>query len=452
MAEELTEAQKATEENTLKAAAENVSQKAEQAMADAAAGAQALIDNATQALADIPGKIEDTINDIKETFEKLLGRVKTPTTDPDSLDFDFNAAMGKVKQLLDPLISVVKPIEAVVGKVPIIGDLASAMTTMSSQAAPQSGLSKEDIKAMVPAKPEIPPALKVALEKLLDTIQALCIQLPMLLINLIFEMINVIYSKLQIITSVIPLGSFFPLSLVPSAIQAAPKIKDFVTNAPGEIKNMVEGLLKDKMAEAQAAGSTAASSIKNAADATQNAASGAADAAGGAAAGAAGSAASGAVQKASGAAGIQAPATSSLKTPENKAPGSPEEKPMDWKDVEDKWTPIMEGLGFSKSSIKQYFGSERDFYCGKDDQVQVDDFTKPVKVRIQDTRSKLLPKDMDEKLTKLMSNQKEFAEKNQDDRYLACHTAAKPSLINPEKVFGLIKVLPEKKLFGFLGF
>jgi hypothetical protein len=60
--------------------------------------------------------------------------------------------------------------------------------------------------------------------KIYDDIMVFCISLPTILVNLIFAMIDVIYSKLKIITSVIPLGGMFPLSLLPSAIDAGPKI------------------------------------------------------------------------------------------------------------------------------------------------------------------------------------------------------------------------------------
>lgn len=76
--------------------------------------------------------------------------------------------------------------------------------------------------------------------------------LPTILINLIFMMINVIYSKLKIITSVIPLGGMFPLSLIDSAMTAVPIIMEFIMCGPSIIQDMIIGIVKKKIAEMQA--------------------------------------------------------------------------------------------------------------------------------------------------------------------------------------------------------
>ena len=147
-------------------------------------------------------------------------------------------------------------------------------------------MTKEEILAKVPDPPEMPASLSKELVKIGDNILAICMQLPLMLINLIFAMIDVIYSKLKIITSVIPLGNFFPLSLIPSAIAAVPKVKDFITNAPGEVKKMVEGVARQKMAEASALGVPDCPSVDSMTSAASSAANSASDAASSAASGA----------------------------------------------------------------------------------------------------------------------------------------------------------------------
>ena len=137
-------------------------------------------------------------------------------------------------------------------------------------------MTKKEILAKVPDPPEMPASLNKELAKIGDNINAICMQLPLMLINLIFAMIDVIYSKLKIVTSVVPLGNFFPLSLIPSAKSAVPKIKDFITNAPGEVKKMVEGVVRQKMAEASALGVPNCPSVdamKNTEASTENSAS-----------------------------------------------------------------------------------------------------------------------------------------------------------------------------------
>jgi len=152
-------------------------------------------------------------------------------------------------------MTVLQPLSLVAGKLPIISDLASIFTAIGNQSTTRM-LSKEELKKLIPSIPEMPSALFNEIGKIQMNIVSLCIQIPMILINLIFAMINVIYSKLKIITSVIPLGSFFPLSLIPNAINAVPKAVDFIKNTPGEIYKLIEGTIKQKIAEAQAFGVT----------------------------------------------------------------------------------------------------------------------------------------------------------------------------------------------------
>lgn len=200
-----------------------------QAMADElAADACAEIDKAKQAIADLPGKIEDKISELKKKFEAFLGKIDTSDVDPERLEFDPDKAIAKVKKVVQPALASVKPLEAVAGKVPIIGDLVVLFAEASAAKAPASDMTKEEIKKAVPTKPEIPPAIKNSIDALIDTIKTVCMTLPMTLINLIFMMINVIYSKLKIITSIIPLGGMFPLSLVGTAMSSVPKIMTFI--------------------------------------------------------------------------------------------------------------------------------------------------------------------------------------------------------------------------------
>ena len=65
-------------------------------------------------------------------------------------------------------------------------------------------------------------------------------------------MLDLIYSKLKIIMSIIPLGNLFPLSLVPAAITATPKILKLIMVLPGMIGDLLWGILKDKFWEAMA--------------------------------------------------------------------------------------------------------------------------------------------------------------------------------------------------------
>lgn len=113
-------------------------------------------------------------------------------------------------------------------------------------------LSKEELKKLLPKKPELDSQLMDKLKKIGEDILLFCMTLPTILIQVIFAMIDVIWSKLKIITSVIPLGGMFPLSLLPAAIDATPKILKLIKVLPGMVVDCVKGLLMDKLWEAMA--------------------------------------------------------------------------------------------------------------------------------------------------------------------------------------------------------
>jgi hypothetical protein len=172
---------------------------------------------------------------------------------PEFPEFDVNKLIGILKTFLDPVLATTKPLTAVVGNIPIIGDIIPLLTGASGGG---SSLTKEELKKFIEQykKPEIPSDLMTKVNKIYDDIMVFCISLPTILVNLIFAMIDVIYSKLNIITSVIPLGGMFPLSLISAAITAGPKILQLVKVMPGMVYDCILGILKDKWAECMALG------------------------------------------------------------------------------------------------------------------------------------------------------------------------------------------------------
>lgn len=111
-------------------------------------------------------------------------------------------------------------------------------------------LSKEEVeKALGKAKPEPPTWIIEKGKQVFQDVMTLMSTLPMILINLIFSMLDVIFSKLNIITSIIPLGNLFPLSLIPNAIEAYPKIQDLVMGLPRYMNALITGIIKDVFAQ-----------------------------------------------------------------------------------------------------------------------------------------------------------------------------------------------------------
>lgn len=258
--EQISEAQKENSVAAQSTAEAAVAQKAEQtqaiadqAVADATAQANAAIDKANQALADLPGKIEETIDDFKKAIEDMLNASMPPAADPNSYDFDVDAVLGKLKGVLNPVTSAISPVEQVVGKVPVLGDLMSALTAVTSQSGPTTSLSKEDIKKMVPEPPEIPPALMAKIKAIKDDLIMFSIQLPTLLIDVIFQMLSSVFDMINMIAGVIGVPPMiFPFSLIKALPPLMPKIKTLVTQMPTIVEDTIKGVVKQKMAEAQA--------------------------------------------------------------------------------------------------------------------------------------------------------------------------------------------------------
>ena len=251
MVEKITDAQDAIASNVQSIDASAIAQQEQMKQMQDKLDAQSLVDQANQKMAEMLYSIEDGIIDIRKKLDALLGKNIDPRLDPDVKDFNLDFSMADIDKLLKPLMSVTSPLVSVFGAIPIVGQLPKIMADMKFSFSSLDGMDLPNIEDMLPSLPELSPTMKSEIEKIQNNISALCIKLPMMLINLIFKMINVIYSKLKIITSIIPLGSFFPLNLIGSAITAEPTIENFVTTMPSQIKDMVTGMMK-KVQAAQA--------------------------------------------------------------------------------------------------------------------------------------------------------------------------------------------------------
>lgn len=138
-----------------------------------------------QKIAEIPIKIEDKIQEIKDMLDGLLGKYLSPIMNPDSPDFNLDAVLAKIEGLLTPLTSAIAPLEAVAGPVPILGDLAGILSLLSSSSG-GGKLSKEDLKKLIPVRPALPSNILDNAKGILDNIVTMCMQLPTICINVIF--------------------------------------------------------------------------------------------------------------------------------------------------------------------------------------------------------------------------------------------------------------------------
>lgn len=209
-------------------------------------------EKALQKIAEIPITIEDKIQEIKDMLDKLLGKYLDKFMNPESPEFDLDILIAKLKAVTEPLLAVITPLQDVGGQVPIIGELTSILSMVKSSSG-NTEISKEEIKKLLPQKPEIPSKVWNAIKGIGQDIWEATQQLPLMLINIIFQMIGVIIGMFEQIAGVIGVpGIPYPLSLLPTCIESVPVILKFMYNGGSQMINLLQGVVKDKLAEAAA--------------------------------------------------------------------------------------------------------------------------------------------------------------------------------------------------------
>ena len=93
-----------------------------------------------------------------------------------------------MQAVISPLLSITAPLEAVGGKIPILGDLAGVLAMMKSSSG-GAKLTKEEIKKLLPKRPSLPANLMDSVKGIFDDIMVTAQMLPMILINIIFQML-----------------------------------------------------------------------------------------------------------------------------------------------------------------------------------------------------------------------------------------------------------------------
>lgn len=201
------------------------------------------VDKVNQQLAQVPLQIEDQIQKILDTFDMLLGKAFGKLENPNNPEFDVNMLEARIKQVVDPVIASFGPLKSLVGEIPILGILGALMGQNQS-----GSISSDELRKLVPTV-EVPTGIKEKSIAIFNDIMVLCMTIPTMLIDICVQMLSVIYSKLNIITSVIPLGSLFPLNLIPAIITLLPNLYVMMKNLPQLTYSWLEGKVKDKIRE-----------------------------------------------------------------------------------------------------------------------------------------------------------------------------------------------------------
>lgn len=72
--------------------------------------------------------------------------------------------------MVDPTLVASTPIQAYAGSIPVLGDLVSMLTTISSDKSGESDISEEELYKLVPTPPDIPPAIVEKADKIIKLI------------------------------------------------------------------------------------------------------------------------------------------------------------------------------------------------------------------------------------------------------------------------------------------
>lgn len=228
-----------------------VQQKLNQAIADADAKAAEAAAEAAQAVAEAQAKLakipEEIIEGLDKTIKTLMSIIGG-YEDPGLPDFDPDKIIADIKSCLDPVIQGLSSLP--VPSIPGLNDITSLLDKLSQISASKSTMSEDDIKKMIPDKPEFPSKLMTTLNDLLTAVQSLCTTLPMVMVNLIFSMVDVIVSNFKMIQSAIGVPPIPPpLDKVPDCIALGPKILKLITNLPTQLTPTVQGVVRKKYQE-----------------------------------------------------------------------------------------------------------------------------------------------------------------------------------------------------------
>lgn len=252
MVEQVTEMQKKAAEIAKSICEEGLSQKTQQLVDDSAKIADQTMKEATYQLNDANRKLaqipEDAMMKLKEVEAKLW-QVIAGLQSPSDPNWNGKAIVAQIEALLNPIISGLSSLP--VPSIPGLSDIKQLLAKLSELLAmtPEScGISKAELAALVPQKPELPTHLLDTLKSLVEAIQTLCMTLPIVMVNLAFDMLGAIYDMFDQIVGVIGVPPpIYPFSLVKQVPKVGKDIKDFIVNAPGKVNNVVKGVIQEKL-------------------------------------------------------------------------------------------------------------------------------------------------------------------------------------------------------------
>lgn len=157
----------------------------------------------------------------------------------------FNPAevLSQLKAIIEPFNKAMAMLKQVVGNIPGLSEISSifGLLTSGANSAPAADQNSQ--------LPELPADTQKNLQKIRDNIMTFCSQLPMMFIHMLFAIVKKLFELVtQLFKALcIKLENIFPLNLINDAMATIQSVKNFMTNAPGEIQDMTEGILRQNL-------------------------------------------------------------------------------------------------------------------------------------------------------------------------------------------------------------
>lgn len=204
-------------------------------------------DKANQAL----GKLQITqITELKNSIAQCLN-VINGYEDPDDPNFKPEKILNNIISMLDPIIAPLK--ELPVPDIPILSDIIKLIDSLTGMLKPSSFLPESEITDRVPNKPQLSPSTADIIQEFSLALTSIVALLPFVLINMIFKCLEAIIKMFEEVADKIGVPDIPPpLPSVKDAIKLLPSIFKFIQTGPGQINNVMKGIIRKKLQESAA--------------------------------------------------------------------------------------------------------------------------------------------------------------------------------------------------------
>lgn len=151
--------------------------------------------------------------------------------------------LSQLKCIIEPFKTAMSTLQQAVGNIPGLSEVSQMFGMLTS------GVASSPPPDPTTQQPELTLDIYKNLQKTKDNVMTFCSQLPMMFINLLFAMVEKLFQLIEQIFKALEMqmSNIFPLNMIKPALSTIKSVKNFMTNAPAEIEDMTEGILKQNL-------------------------------------------------------------------------------------------------------------------------------------------------------------------------------------------------------------